>query len=291
MIRKQHWKTCWSCPSLKPSPCDSWTIPGHVGLLLSPVDGSRNGLRVAPGKQLGPVRARIPWQSLQSRRQLHEHLPEHKPPTPICELFGLYNIHVVCALCKRRQCLCSDLNWKSLPTFSLCKLHSQSLRATPLVAHSTKTAKDQPGKFITPFKATNLDRAHLLFSCACKFKLIFFQDCNLEGSPRHSLGSNNSSNLSTPPSPVREVGSSSYESWVVKRSFMLLLKPTYREEKSSERKTKKSEGVRLLEICAVAVGLWGFHSQIQFYLNFTARFNWISIHQILHSFSQPVYYY
>ena len=36
---------------------------------------------------------------------------------------------------------------------------------------------------------------------------------------------------------------------------MLLLKPTYREEKSSERKTKKSEGVRLLEICAVAVGL------------------------------------
>ena len=111
-------------PVLKPSPCDSSTIPGHVGLLLSPVDGSRNGLRVSPGKQLGPVRARIPWQSLQSRRQLHEHLPEHKPPTPICELFGLYNIHVVCALCKRRQCLCSDLNWKSLPTFSLCKLHS-----------------------------------------------------------------------------------------------------------------------------------------------------------------------
>jgi len=37
-------------------------------------------------------------------------------------------------------------------------------------------------------------------------------DCNLEGSPRHSLGSNNSSNLSTPPSPVREMGSSSYES-------------------------------------------------------------------------------
>merc|ERR1719356_443104 len=35
-------------------------------------------------------------------------------------------------------------------------------------------------------------------------------DCNLEGSPRHSLGSNNSSNLSTPPSPVREMGSSSY---------------------------------------------------------------------------------
>merc|ERR1719195_983209 len=33
------------------------------------------------------------------------------------------------------------------------------------------------------------------------------------GSPRHSLGSNNSSNLSTPPSPAREaVGSSSYES-------------------------------------------------------------------------------
>merc|ERR1719447_679175 len=37
-------------------------------------------------------------------------------------------------------------------------------------------------------------------------------DSNLEGSPRHSLGSNNSSNLSTPPSPSREVGSSSYES-------------------------------------------------------------------------------
>jgi len=41
-------------------------------------------------------------------------------------------------------------------------------------------------------------------------------DCNLEGSPRHSLGSNNSSNLSTPPSPVREMGSSSYESWKYK---------------------------------------------------------------------------
>jgi len=37
-------------------------------------------------------------------------------------------------------------------------------------------------------------------------------DSNLEGSPRHSLGSNNSSNLSTPPSPAREMGSSSYES-------------------------------------------------------------------------------
>merc|ERR1719242_480199 len=37
-------------------------------------------------------------------------------------------------------------------------------------------------------------------------------DSNLEGSPRHSLGSNNSSNLSTPPSPAREIGSSSYES-------------------------------------------------------------------------------
>jgi len=44
-------------------------------------------------------------------------------------------------------------------------------------------------------------------------------DCNLEGSPRHSLGSNNSSNLSTPPSPVREMGSSSYESWIVKEKF------------------------------------------------------------------------
>ena len=41
---------------------------------------------------------------------------------------------------------------------------------------------------------------------------ILFQDTNLDGSPRHSLGSNNSSNLSTPPSPAREVGSSSYES-------------------------------------------------------------------------------
>jgi len=37
-------------------------------------------------------------------------------------------------------------------------------------------------------------------------------DSNLDGSPRHSLGSNNSSNLSTPPSPAREIGSSSYES-------------------------------------------------------------------------------
>jgi len=37
-------------------------------------------------------------------------------------------------------------------------------------------------------------------------------DSNLDGSPRHSLGSNNSSNLSTPPSPAREMGSSSYES-------------------------------------------------------------------------------
>jgi len=36
-------------------------------------------------------------------------------------------------------------------------------------------------------------------------------DTNLDGSPRHSLGSN-SSNLSTPPSPAREIGSSSYES-------------------------------------------------------------------------------
>lgn len=35
---------------------------------------------------------------------------------------------------------------------------------------------------------------------------------NIEGSPRHSLGSNNSSHLSTPPSPAREMGSSSYES-------------------------------------------------------------------------------
>merc|ERR1719468_1101736 len=33
-------------------------------------------------------------------------------------------------------------------------------------------------------------------------------DTNLDGSPRHSLGSNNSSNLSTPPSPAREIGSS-----------------------------------------------------------------------------------
>ena len=39
-----------------------------------------------------------------------------------------------------------------------------------------------------------------------------FQGSNLDGSPRHSLGSNNSSNLSTPPSPARDVGSSSYES-------------------------------------------------------------------------------
>ena len=148
----------------------------------------------------------------------------------------------MCALCKRRQCLCFDLNWKSLPTFSLCKLHSQSLRATPLVAHSTKTAKDQPGKFITPFKATNLDRAHLLFSCACKFKLIFFQDCNLEGSPRHSLGSNNSSNLSTPPSPVREVGSSSYESWVVEKKFYVAAEANISRGKVFREKNKKEWG-------------------------------------------------
>lgn len=38
------------------------------------------------------------------------------------------------------------------------------------------------------------------------------EESNAEGSPRHSLGSNNSSNLSSPPSPVREHGSSSYES-------------------------------------------------------------------------------
>merc|ERR1719225_855532 len=37
-------------------------------------------------------------------------------------------------------------------------------------------------------------------------------DSNLDGSPRHSLGSNNSSNLSTPPSPARDLGSSSYSS-------------------------------------------------------------------------------
>lgn len=39
-----------------------------------------------------------------------------------------------------------------------------------------------------------------------------YSGSNIEGSPRHSLGSNNSSNLSTPPSPARDVGSSSYES-------------------------------------------------------------------------------
>lgn len=39
-----------------------------------------------------------------------------------------------------------------------------------------------------------------------------FFDPPPEGSPRHSLGSNNSSNLSSPPSPAREHGSSSYES-------------------------------------------------------------------------------
>jgi hypothetical protein len=37
-------------------------------------------------------------------------------------------------------------------------------------------------------------------------------ESNAEGSPRHSLGSNNSSNLSSPPSPAREHASSSYES-------------------------------------------------------------------------------
>merc|ERR1719468_1111801 len=38
------------------------------------------------------------------------------------------------------------------------------------------------------------------------------EESNAEGSPRHSLGSNNSSNFSSPPSPAREHGSSSYES-------------------------------------------------------------------------------
>merc|ERR1719211_159393 len=37
-------------------------------------------------------------------------------------------------------------------------------------------------------------------------------ESNAEGSPRHSLGLNNSSNFSSPPSPAREHGSSSYES-------------------------------------------------------------------------------
>jgi len=34
----------------------------------------------------------------------------------------------------------------------------------------------------------------------------------LDDSPRHSIASNNSSNLSSPPSPGRDRGSSSYES-------------------------------------------------------------------------------
>jgi len=42
-------------------------------------------------------------------------------------------------------------------------------------------------------------------------------ESNAEGSPRHSLGSNNSSNFSSPPSPAREHGSSSYESWKNRR--------------------------------------------------------------------------
>ena len=37
-------------------------------------------------------------------------------------------------------------------------------------------------------------------------KLFLFQDSNIEGSPRHSLGSNNSSNLSSPPSPAARLG-------------------------------------------------------------------------------------
>ena len=47
-----------------------------------------------------------------------------------------------------------------------------------------------------------------------EFFKFLFQESNAEGSPRHSLGSNNSSNFSSPPSPAREHGSSSYESWI-----------------------------------------------------------------------------
>jgi len=110
-------------------------------------------------------------------------------------------------------------------------------------------------------------------------------DCNLEGSPRHSLGSNNSSNLSTPPSPVREMGSSSYESWIVKENTKFYVDTdeanisraeVFRLGKERDIWTKKGDGgqrettrdsCHFWERGAVAVGLWGFHIQIQFYLN------------------------
>ena len=202
------------------------------------------------------------------------------------------DIHVLGPLCKPQRCLCSDLNWKKLSDIrlgSICKRSlppSQSLRATPLAIHSTdclsKTPKDQSAKFMTRFKATNLD--------ACRRDTNFwsiFQDCNLEGSPRHSLGSNNSSNLSTPPSPVREMGSSSYESWI--QTWKVKNTKFYVDRRSSQHIARASRSlpagglfgqkrVRPLssrDSChfrkeggAVAVGLWGFHIQIQFNLTF-----------------------
>ena len=149
---------------------------------------------------------------------------------------------------------------------------------------------------MTRFKATNLDQALLLAILTC-----FFQDCNLEGSPRHSLGSNNSSNLSTPPSPVREMGSSSYESWIVKEKFYVATdeanisraevfrkreKEGYLDKRWREGGAVQSETTsRDLCRCCRTVRL-SYWNSIE--PKFCARFNWICIHQILHSFSQPV---
>ena len=58
------------------------------------------------------------------------------------------------------------------------------------------------------------------------FFMFLFQESNAEGSPRHSLGSNNSSNFSSPPSPAREHGSSSYESWIQKQHHHGLFSPS-----------------------------------------------------------------
>jgi len=111
-------------------------------------------------------------------------------------------------------------------------------------------------------------------------------DCNLEGSPRHSLGSNNSSNLSTPPSPVREMGSSSYESWIqtwkVKNTKFYVDRRSQHIARASRSLPagglfgqKRVKPLSSRDSChfrkeggAVPVGLWGFHIQIQFNLTF-----------------------
>ena len=124
-----------------------------------------------------------------------------------------------------------------------------------------------------PKRQPHIQHFYMKSSSACSNTKLLLQDCNLEGSPRHSLGSNNSSNLSTPPSPVREMGSSSYESWTV-REIQSLMCWSSTEANISWAKVFRhlekwgiwTRGVRLREICAV--GLWGFHIQIQFHLNF-----------------------